>query len=75
MIIVYKIYELDKNHGLAIYQRGSGEKIQRIILSEPNKNNLQDNFNSMEEALNAISEHGEKYVDYTIIPQIYLRDE
>lgn len=73
--LYYKIYELDNNHGLAKKERSWGETSNRIILVEPEKYNLRDNFNSMEEALNAISEHGEKYVEYTIIPQIYLRDD
>lgn len=71
----YRIYELDKNHGLAKKERSWNETSNRIILVEPEGYNLRDNFNSMEEVLNAISEHGEKYVEYTIVPQIYLRDE
>lgn len=74
-VLYYKIYELDNNHGLAKKERPYNDSSKRIVFVETEGYNLSDDFNSMDEAINALKKHADKYTKYTIIPEIYLRNE
>ena len=73
--IIYKIYELDVTHlpnkERILYINYS----KRVVFVEPAKYDLIDNFDTMDDAMNALKQYGDKYVQYTIIPEIYLDNE
>jgi len=72
MQIQYKIYEIDNSHGLKVKENLYDKKSERFVLLEPDEYNLSRNFDSFEEAIENLKSYGNDYVEYTIIPRIYL---
>lgn len=74
MNVQYQIMELDSDH-LKSAGLTYGEKQDRICFRLANFEGMEGAIHrSMEEALATLEASGKKYVEYTIIPRIYLND-
>jgi hypothetical protein len=73
MKIKYKIFEVDVNH-LESYKGLHSTQDRICLLSARLKGWTSNYHNSIEEAAKTIEENGNKYVEYLIIPTIYLTD-
>ena len=74
MKVQYQIMELDSDH-LRRAELPYGEKQDRICFRLANFDGMTCAIHStMEEALATIESDGKKYVEYTVIPRVYLND-
>ena len=70
MEIRYKIYEMVKT---TIEERQENfEPIKRFIVEEATINDWGCGFDSFEEAAQAIANRGDHYINYTILPYVYM---